>query len=281
MFEDEITTVSGEEVSEVTEPTVETSENSIGEKETEIAEPSSLNTQTDEDNARYASIRRKAEEERDKAIAREREKFVGERADIERNAIASLGLINTYTGEKITTREEYEAFRAEESTRTLRDIALRTGMDENELQSAINSLPVVQRAKVAEEKAKEAETKIRMDGQIKELQKYDPKIKSVGDLLKMENYAEFEGYVKKGNSFVDAYRLANFDKLTKKNDAQTRQATLNAINSKSHLTPTSVHSGAGEQITVPDDIRAMYKALNPNATDAEISAHWAKEQKRK
>ncbi len=80
--------------------------------------------------------------------------------------------------------------------------------------------------------------------------------------------------MKRGNTFTDAYKLVNFDRLTSRATGQAKQAALNQVNSKSHLDRTTTR-GAGA-VTVPADVIAEYKALNPTATNAEIQAHWAK-----
>lgn len=51
----------------------------------------------------------------------------------------------------------------------------------------------------------------------------------------METYPKFYELVKKGNTLVDAYRLANFEALTSSAAAATRQAAINNLQSKQHM----------------------------------------------
>ena len=114
--------------------------------------------------------------------------------------------------------------------------------------------------------------------QMAEIRELDPSVRSVADLTKMENYPRFYELVKRGNTLTDAFRLANFDRLSSRSTEQAKQAALNQVNSKSHLDRTTTR-GAGA-VTVPADVIAEYRAFNPDATDAEIRAHWAKYQKK-
>jgi hypothetical protein len=78
--------------------------------------------------------------------------------------------------------------------------------------------------------------------------------------------------VKRGNTLADAYRLANFEALTSSTAAATRQAAINSMQGKQHMGQTK-ERGTGA-VSVPADVKEMYRALNPGATDAEIQAHY-------
>ena len=91
----------------------------------------------------------------------------------------------------------------------------------------------------------------------------------------MPNSKEFYSLVKRGNSFLDAYRLANFDKLTAARAEQARQQAMNNARSKDHLRPTTGQQGAGA-VSVPPDEMAMFRAINPGATEAQIQAYYNK-----
>ena len=58
-----------------------------------------------------------------------------------------------------------------------------------------------------------------------------------GDLAKMANYGRFHELVKKGNTLLDAYRLANFDALTQRPAQASRKAAIQSAASKEHLAP--------------------------------------------
>ena len=176
-------------------------EHAAGEKETVPA------GQSAEENARYAAARRKAERERDAALAQAR----------------------------AAARE--------------RDAA-------------------VAQAQAAAQRRQ----RMLLDEQITAIGKLDPSVKTVADLLQREEYPRIYGYVRRGLSVTDAFKLANYDTLTQTAAAVAKQAALNAASSKEHLAPTQTR-GSGA-LTVPKDVKELYRLYNPDATDAEIREHY-------
>ncbi len=272
---------------EVAEPAEETTEEQTqGAEEQEAAEPAeedkqeTQETQTPEQNAAFAAARRKAEAERDAAIKKAQE-------DAQRmvdEAFKNSGLMNPYTDKPISSKAEYDEYKKAFAEDKKKQLQLQAGLSEAEYAAMIKELPEVKQAQAAAEKAEkamreadEAKAKAKIDEQIKEIGKLDPDIKELGDLTKMENYQAFYDFVKKGNTLLDAYRLANFDQLIGKSTAATKQAAYNSIKSKQHMGKTK-ERGTGA-VAVPNDVKEMYRALNPNATDAEITAHYNKYHK--
>ena len=133
-------------------------------------------------------------------------------------------------------------------------------------------------AERAQQEANEAQAKVKVDEQLKEIGKLNPNIRELKDLAAMETYPKFYELVKKGNTLVDAYRLANFEALTSSAAAATRQAALNNLQGKQHMGQTK-ERGAGA-MSVPAEVKEMYRALNPGATDAEIQAHYNRSHKK-
>lgn len=106
----------------------------------------------------------------------------------------------------------------------------------------------------------------------------NPAIKSLDDIMAMETGSKFADAVRRGNNYVDAYRLANFDALQRGQRAAGEQAARNAAAGLQHQQRTRQTTG-DTPAPVPAGVKAFYKALNPNATDAEISAHYNKTHK--
>jgi len=125
----------------------------------------------------------------------------------------------------------------------------------------------------ADEQRRQAEAQARVNAELAEIHKLDPTINTVEDLLSMPGAKAFYDLVRKGNSFLDAYRLANFDRLTTARAEAARQQALNNARGKDHLTGTGTPQGTGAA-TVPPDVKAEYLAFNPDATDAEIQKHY-------
>lgn len=289
----------GENEQEVAAPAEETTEVPADAPEAEAAPETEQteddNTQEsdarDDDNAKYAAARRKAERERDEAVAkaeRERdaaaEKARGEaRAELDR-LFAGCGIDNPFTGGKIGSLADFEAYRRAQNDRAREEFKRGSGLDDAGYRAFVDELPEVKEAREAKEAAdktrQEAEAeraRVKMDEQLREIAKLNPEIRELKDLAAMETYPKLYEYVQKGNTILDAYKLANYDALTRSAAESAKQAARNAAQSKQHLTQTTSR-GAGA-VQVPEDVKAQYRMFNPDATDAEIQAHYARYHK--
>lgn len=275
----------GENGQEIAEPAAEEQEpGEEPEEEPENGEEGGRE-QTPQERARFAAIRRKAEAERDAAIqkAQEDAKAAADRSVQE--IFASAGLVNPYTKQPIKNKADFDAYKEKLDADRKARILKRTGMSEEEFSQYVASMPEVravkERAAAAEEAerhVKEEQAQAKIAEQLKGISALDPSIKQLEDLAKMEHYQEFYALVKRGNSLVDAFKLANYDKITRRIAAGAAQADRNAAAGKAHLTRTA-QRGTGS-VSVPPEIRAEYKAFMPDATDAEIAAHYNKYIKR-
>lgn len=190
------------------------------------------------------------------------------------------GLKNTVTGKPITTLEEFDAWRADLDAAKLQKDLKAGKLTPEALRSAVEQTPAIQALKkqqeqqaAADEQRRQAEAQARVNAELAEIHKLDPTINTVEDLLSMPGAKAFYDLVRKGNSFLDAYRLANFDRLTTARAEAARQQALNNARGKDHLTGTGTPQGTGAA-TVPPDVKAEYLAFNPDATDAEIQKHY-------
>ena len=235
--------------------------------------------QTPEQNAKFAAARRKAEAERDAAIAKARQDAQAEAQRTIDEAFRSSGLTNPYTKKPITSKAEYDEYRARlEADRKAR-LLKKSGMSDEEFRQFVQGLPEVKQAKEAQaaaetaaRQAREQQAKLKVEEQLKEISALDPSIQELKDLAKMETYPKFYELVKQGNTLTDAFKLANYEALTGRAAAASRQAAINSAQGKQHLSPTT-QRGAGA-VSVPADVKAEYLAFNPDATDAEIQQHY-------
>lgn len=289
----------GVEISEPDSGAEAESENDAGAEEQEVTDPADESedggnvidgegegaAQSAEENARYAAARRKAEAERDAAIAQAKADAKAEAERAINEAYRDLGLIDPYTKRPIKTKDEYDAYKQNLGLRKRNEIAQKNGMSEAEFTEFVNNLPEVKSAREKQEQAEaalkqaqEMQAKIKIDDQMKEIGKLDPDVRSLEDLTKMPNYDYFRDLVKRGNTLVEAYKLANMDKLTAASANGAKQAAINAMSGKSHLEKTSGR-GPGAA-TVPREILEQYRLYNPDATDAEIQKHYNKHIKK-
>ncbi len=229
------------------------------------------------DDAAITAARRQAEQERDAAVQAVRAESQKALDDF----VAAMGIKNPYTGQAIKTKAEYDAYQKLHADKQRDQFMQANGMTEDQYNQFVQSLPEVQQAQQQLQAAKEAEKQLQeqqakaiLDDEIAKISQQDPSIRSVDDLMGAENYDQIYGMVKKGYKLSDAYKLVNFDKLTQKAAAASRQQVRNQALGKSHMSQTQTR-GAGA-VEVPRDIKQAYLELNPKATDAEIRSHYAK-----
>lgn len=273
-----------EQPAESAEQTEEPAENGGAEgadaEDTGDAGTAETSTQSPEDNARFAAARRKAEAERDAAIERAKADAKAETDKAVAGILKTMGLKDPYSGEPIDTREKFDEYAKRHAEERRAQLLRRSGMSETEFGEFVSGLPEVkaanearQQAEEAEEQARRAQAKARVDEQLREIEKLDPSVKSLKDLAGHPNYEAVYEKVKQGYTLSDAFKLANWDSLQRSAQAAAQQAARNA-GSKAHMASHSSR-GAGA-VTVPPDIMAEYRQLNPGMTDAEITAHYNK-----
>ena len=241
---------------------------------------------TEEQRKENAARRRREETQAaiDKAV-QDAVKAEQDRSKAEMDAFfAAAALKNTITGKPITNMEEFNEWKqAFDAAKMQRDLKAGKLTPEG-LQKMIEQTPAIKQIQqIAQKQAEaakqqsEAAAKARMEAEIQEIHKLDPTINDVKDLLKMPTAKEFYALVKKGNSFLDAFRLANYDRLTAAAAEAAKQQAMNNARSKDHLTGASPQRGQGT-VPVPADEMAMFRAINPGATDAEIQAYYNKKR---
>ena len=224
--------------------------------------------QSKSENARYAAARRKAEAERDEAIRKAQEEARRSMEDM----LSTIGAKNPYTGELIRTREEYEKYKETFQKAQKESMMERAGMNQEEWDAFIANLPEVREAREKKRDADAAIAKARINEEIAEITKLDKDINSVEDLCKMQTYPQFLELLKKGNSLLDSFRLANFEALNEKAAQRAAQRVRNGAEGKEHLKKTEAR-GTGA-MPVPSDIKAEYRAFNPGISDAEIEREY-------
>lgn len=194
-------------------------------------------------------------------------------------------LQNNFTGEPITTMEQFLAW--EEKLRQEKlNTGLKTGkMTAELLDEAISHHPVVQKAQALIDKSAEDSKTAQQEAmaekirtEMAEINKLDPSIKTVADLQNMPNFKQFYELVGKNYSFYDAFRIVNFEQLRNAAADVGRQQAANNARSKDHLQATGNSRGSGAA-SVPKAEMDMFRLLNPNATEAQIQAYYNKHKK--
>lgn len=245
---------------------------------------------------RANAARRRQQEQQaaiDAAVAAARQEEQQRAADALKNLFTRAGMRNTFTGEPITTQAEFDAWQTRFQNEQLQQ-QLRNGeLTVESLNQLVDNHPVVQQARAtmaasqpsgagnnapAQNAAQQAADNARIEAEIAEIRKLDPSITNVGDILQSPTGKEFYAKVQQGYSFLDAFRLVNFDRLADaKAQAAKQQAVIND-RGKSHMTGGANSRGSGA-LSVPASDMAMFRTFNPNATEADIQAYYNKYMK--
>lgn len=247
--------VEASEVADLTEGAEETSETEGTETVAETDGNDEPQEQSAEDNARYAAIRRKAEED----ARRRYENEVG--AMDQQIAALCQGVTHPVTGQPITNMRDYvDALTTQQ--RMAREQELQEkGIDPSIIDRMIEANPVVMQAKQVIERSKINEAANALQNDLAEISKYDPSIKGINDLAEMPNFPEILARVERGASLVDAYKMVNFDNFMQHTNDAARQQAINQMRGKAHLTSQPKGVAAGDDdVEVPAEIMSSWKA---------------------
>ena len=264
---------SGEEISASPKPkqgrkrTAGAAETSAGNTTEETPPSDEAAPQSPKENAKYAGIRRKAEAE----AMRKAEKEVEEK-------LRQIGIVDPETGKPIQNREEYEALRKARMDQERHAFMKQYNMDEKQYYDFVGSLPEIRAARIARERAVNTQVQTQISDELRQIHELDSSIQSLEDLQRYPSYDKMLELVKGGNRLIDAFKLANFDSLTRLAATKEKQAALNSLRGKAHLTPVSRRQGGGLS-PVPDPVMNQYRIFNPSASEEEIQRHYNNELK--
>ena len=247
----------GEEVAEA-EP-----EESQGDTEA-VAEPQ---FQTEKANAAFASMRREVE------AARQAQ------AEIDSMFTKQFGqYTNPETGMPIRSAKDYMDAMAAQERMQVREQLKENNIDPNVIDSLIANSPAVReaRAMTAELNSYRANNLIAED--FKKVLKLDPSKTSEEDIINDPSYNAVVGYVQThpGTRFDEAYKLVNFDRLTNSKGAAAKQATINEVKSKNHLSTGTSLDVPNTEEDIPASMLENFKELFPEKSMKELKALYNK-----
>ena len=211
--------------------------------------------QTPEENARYAAIRRRAEEEA-------KRRYANELSGLNQQVAAMCqGVAHPITGQPITNVHDYLDALAIQQRQASEQELQEKGVDPALIDRIIASNPVVMQAQqvIEHTKAVGAETQLRND--LAEISKIDPSIKSIQELAELPTFPEMLSRVERGESLLDAYKVVNFNNFMQHTEGAARQQAINQMRGKSHLaSPSTSVATDNDDVEVPKDIMASWKA---------------------
>lgn len=247
--------------------------------------------QTEQQRRENAARRRRQEQQAavDQAVAQARQAMEQEQNRQWEQFFQQAGFKNSVTGQPIKTKAEYDAWQTEFAQQQLAEQLKKGELTPEALQQVISNNPIVQQAQqliqqdsAAKQQAQEAAEQQRIQSEIAQITAMNPAIKSVEDLARMPQaeFDAFKGYVDKGYSFLDSYKLSHMEQIVNARAEAARNAALNNARGKDHLSATQNPGGAGES-AVPKAQMELYRKLMPKATPEEIQKHWNKYNKGK
>lgn len=201
-------------------------------------------------------------------------------------ADAYAGQVNPFTGQPIRSKADHDALQQQMTQNRQQQVQerLRTlGLEPGDIEALISGHPAIQQAEqlVAEAKARQeehqrAQAREWYAGELREIAALDPSVTDL-ETLKAKDPEQFSamlGLVSKGVGLGQAYKMLNFDALMQRQGAASAQQERNRAAGKAHLVPTK-GLGTGADVDVPEDVRQMYRAMNPGMTDGEIRKEYA------
>lgn len=182
----------------------------------------------------------------------------------------------------IDSLEKAEAWAEQDRIAQLQANLKRGSLTPQDLQTAVEQSPAFQamQKKLAEgERAAARQSQKQFDQSVElelaEIQKLNPKVRSIADILSMETGKQWAAFVQNNNmSYLDAYKLANMEQLMQQSQKAAAAGDQLRSKGKSHLQPPSSRGQGG--VEVPKKIRDLYRMGRPNMTDAEIEADYRK-----
>ena len=197
------------------------------------------------------------------------------------------GQTNPYTGKPINTEAEYKAYMAEDTRRKQEAQLQKAGIDPQTIQGMVDQQMAPYRMQMEQarmsaiaEKARAANARAEaaIGVELQKITAMDPTVKTLEDIAKMPTAAKFNDFVQKGIGMEAAFYLANRQEIDSRRMAAARAATQNRMAGKNHLNPVSGVSGKAP-VQVPRGVVETYRAMMPDATDAEIQAAYEAEMK--
>lgn len=196
------------------------------------------------------------------------------------------GQTNPYTGEPIRTEEDYQRYQQQHQEEEEADELRQSGISPERFQEMIDrrlaqhpamlqAQRITMEAAAAQARAAQEAAQRTIAEGLAEISAEWPEIQSLEDIAALPTSGRFDELIRKGLGLVDAFYLANRETFRQREMAAARQAGVNAARGKSHLHQNITPSGA-DALDVPPEMVRSYRAIMPDATEAEIRAAYRK-----
>lgn len=253
----------GANETEAAEQSVESESVSEGAEDSGNEEVTEPQFDTERANAAFASMRRELE-----ATKRQQQEIDA------MYARQYGGYTNPETGQPITSAKDYfEAMEAQERMQ-MRAQLQESNIDPRVIDNMIANSPAVRQAQAVTAELNSYRATQMLNDDFKKVLAFDSTKQSEEDILNDPSYMSVIDYVQRhpGTRFDEAYKIVNFERLTSSKGDAAKQAVINQIKSKNHLsTGTSVDVGDRED-EIPASLVEHYKELFPEKNMKELKA---------
>lgn len=232
------------------------------------------------------------EEETEDPFEQERERIAAQnKADTEAALdaqVATLGLKNPYrNNEPITTNAQLIQFQQDSRKAKIQRMAKAAGMTEDEVQELIDQHPDVaagkqlrqqQEAQAREAERQKAERALNAD--LAEIEKLMPGVGTREGVVSHESWPKVQKLMKDNPNMgvLAAFRSVNAEAIASQMAGKAAGAAKRNAASKNHL---KSGKGRGEGLPeVPADVRAIYRAFDPDMSENDMRRAYAASMKK-
>ena len=184
------------------------------------------------------------------------------------------GQINPYTNRPILTEADLRQYQQQYQQERMQQ----AGIDPAMIQQMINNHPVVKQSQQLLAQQRQVRGQQLLQDEVRVISQIDPAVRTVQDVIQMDNFQQINQMVQQGYRLSDAYKLVNMNRITQRKQAAAKQQVINQTAGKQHLQATG-QNGAGNEVQIPSDILAIYHEMMPEATDGQIKKHYAETKK--
>lgn len=263
-----------------------------GTEEPEDGEPEDDEAESGEDDGEDAEGDEDEEDEED-PFEQERERIAAQnKADTEAALdaqVKTLGLKNPYrNNEPITTNAQLIQFQQDSRKDKIQRMARAAGMTEAEVQELIDQHPDVAAGKQLrqqqEAQAREAErqkAERALNAELAEIEKLMPGVGTREGVVSHESWPKVQKLMQDNPKMgiLAAFRSVNAEAIASQMAGKAAGAAKRNAASKSHL---KSGKGRGEGLPeVPADVRAIYRAFDPDMSESDMRRAYAASMKKK
>ena len=235
--------------------------------EGEIEEVTAPQFDTDRANAAFASMRRELESAR--------------RQQAEVDALYAQqygGYTNPETGQPIRSARDYAEAMAAQERMQVRAQLQENNIDPRVIDSMIANSPAVREARAVTAELNSIRAGQMMNEDFRTVLSFDSSKASEQDIVNDPSYDAVVDYVQAhpGVRFSDAYKLINFDRLSNSKGIAAKQAAINEVKGKNHLSTGAAVNVNSSTEDIPESMIETYKENFPGRSLKELKALYNK-----